>query len=138
MWYICYSDHNMYTCGDSCCCKEGYQMVGDASMCTKCSYTTVTKSAAKKPRDNDQCVSKDYKDWKCESKYCRSYTKTYSRCCPETCGIGVYTEAMCKNTNSNGICRYPNNAQLPNSANSMKRHNYGMGLEYSWRRMKND
>jgi len=135
-WYRCRSDNHMYTCGNSCCCKEGYQMVGDASSCSECSYSTVTKSAAKKPRDNDQCVSKDYEGWKCDPGYCRGYAKTYSRCCPETCGIGVYTQSMCKNTNSDGICRYPNNAQLPNSANSRKRHNYGTSTTYGWRPVK--
>ena len=51
--------------------------------------------------------------WGCRwnINYCKSWGKDVRRCCPETCGTGVFTEEDCNSFDGKGSCVYPNDAQ---------------------------
>ena len=68
------------------------------------------------PKDNDRCLQTSPtwgKDFTCltSSSYCFEYGKDMRRCCPDTCGSGVFTEDDCKQFEGQGTCSYPNDAQ---------------------------
>jgi len=79
-----------------------------------------TTPAAFVPRDSDECLAST-PNWgpgsKCQDSESMcvdrsgSWAKDVRRCCPETCGTGVLTKAMCEALVSKGTCTYPNAAQ---------------------------
>ena len=65
------------------------------------------------PKDNDACLQKAVgwgKAYTCSTStiFCESYGKDMKRCCPESCGSGVFTEEDCENYNGLGNCDYQN------------------------------
>ena len=68
------------------------------------------------PKDNDRCLQRSPtwgNEFTCStsSSYCSDYGKDMKRCCPDTCGSGVFTEDDCKHFDGKGTCSYPNDAQ---------------------------
>ena len=74
------------------------------------------------PKDDSLCLQQSEawgETYTCEAsiEYCNIYEKDMRRCCPESCGTGVFTEEDCKKFNGMGTCIYPNGAQCDEKGN---------------------
>ena len=75
-------------------------------------------------KDSDACLQASPgwgTSYTCSSSigWCFSWGKDLRRCCPESCGTGIFQEKDCLAFSSEGTCTYPNEAQcsvgkLPN------------------------
>ena len=65
--------------------------------------------------DSDACLqaSPGWTGYSCNTStlYCSSWGKDMRRCCPNSCGTGVFTEEDCFLYDGAGECTYPNSAQ---------------------------
>ena len=68
------------------------------------------------PKDSDVCLQTSRgrgKNYKCATStgYCSNWGKDMRRCCPDSCGTGVFLEMHCNAFSGSGTCVYPNQAQ---------------------------
>ena len=73
-------------------------------------------------KDSDTCLQESGDNWKtytCATslKWCKSWAKDTRRCCPKSCGTGVFSKNECIwfGGKRNGDCKYPNEAQPSDS-----------------------
>ena len=90
-----------------------------------------------KPRDDDYCLQES-EGWgsaytcSLSTRYCDNYGKDMRRCCPDSCGTGVFTESDCNDFDGGGKCIYPNGAQCSEGAKIFisYRHSYKYKHKY--------
>ena len=74
------------------------------------------------PKDNNACLQESVgwdPSYTCSSstQYCSSFGKDMRRCCPDSCGTGVFSPEDCISFDGKGTCAYPNGAQCYESGN---------------------
>ena len=79
-------------------------------------YQSLFSAAFCEPKDDDACLqqSPEWDDtYQCSTSidFCTSYGKDMRRCCPDSCGSGLFTLDKCIAFDGLGTCTYPNDAQ---------------------------